>query len=170
MLAARPSSRASAPPATITCPSGSRVAVWPTRTVVIEAVAVNLPVTGSYNSAEAIGPEGPSPPTIRTRPSGSKVAVWLTRGAFIEPVGLNLPVLGLYSSAEAVGFQPLPAATSEPPAMSAKPSGSGVAVRSSRAVAMEPVKLNVPVVGLLLVACDRDRHLGVDVPHVPAIW
>jgi hypothetical protein len=41
------------PPAIKTFPSGSRVAVWLKRDVVISPVAVKVPVAGSYSSAVA---------------------------------------------------------------------------------------------------------------------
>jgi hypothetical protein len=38
--------------------------------------AVNVPVAGSYNSADAVGPEGGTlPPAKRTLPSFKRVAV-----------------------------------------------------------------------------------------------
>jgi len=70
------------------------------------------------------------------------VAVCLSRAVTIEPVGLNQPVLGSYSSAEARGLD-----TSNPPAIRTRPSGSSVAVWTSREVFIEPVGLK-PGVGV----------------------
>ena len=51
---------------------------------------LNLPVAGSYTSAEAtITLEPFSPPVTRTRPSDSRVAVWTLRPVVIEPVALK---------------------------------------------------------------------------------
>ena len=50
-----------APPAMRTRPSASCVALWPERGVAIEPVAVNVPVFGSYSSAEArLSPDPPN--------------------------------------------------------------------------------------------------------------
>ena len=98
------------------------------RAVAIAPVGLNLPVEGSYRSAEAVSsqPLGPhrQPPAMRTNPSRSRVAVCESRARAIDPVGLNLPVAGSYSSAEARLFLEL----SSPPAMRTRPSESLVAV------------------------------------------
>ena len=77
--------------------------MWKPRAVAIEPVGLNVPVFGSYSSAEARAWSLTSftPPAIRTRPSLSRVAVWSSRVVASEPVGLNVPVFGSYSSAEA---------------------------------------------------------------------
>src|ERR1700675_1340254 len=87
----------------------------------IEPVALNRPVVGSYSSADlstlaevstrryeargtavpALGLAPVTPPVMSTRPSVNSVAVWFSRGSPIKPVGLNVPVAGSYSSADA---------------------------------------------------------------------
>ena len=83
----------SAPPATRTRPSFSRVAVWPHRASVIDPVGLNLPVVGSYSSAAAVLeltlPVRALPPATRIRPFLSRVAVGPSRPTVIEPVRLN---------------------------------------------------------------------------------
>ena len=59
-----------------------------------ELTGENLPVVGSYNSAETSVDEPLVPPAMRTRPSESSVAVGDRRPADIDPVALNLPLLG----------------------------------------------------------------------------
>src|SRR5215472_11556466 len=93
------------PPVIKTFPVFSRVAVCPSRGRVIEPVALNVLVDGSYSSAleRAVAresfPLGVYPPAIRTFPSGSKVAVCPARAVIIVPVRANLPVSGSYNSA-----------------------------------------------------------------------
>ena len=76
--------------------------MWKPRAVAIEPVGLNVPVFGSYSSAEAtawsrvVVAAGDQDATV-----ASRVAVWSSRGVAIEPVGLNVPVVGSYSSAEA---------------------------------------------------------------------
>ena len=83
------------PPVTRTRPSASRVATWRSRAAFIEPVGLNVPVFGSYSSAEASGCRNlSSPPVIRTRPSRSRVAVCTSRAVVIEPVGPKVPVVG----------------------------------------------------------------------------
>src|SRR5262249_4194195 len=80
------------PPTTRTSPLGSRVALCPTRAMVIEPVTLHVPVLGSYTSALAMGPQdAPLPPATRTRPSGSSVAVCLYRAVCMLPVGTHRP-------------------------------------------------------------------------------
>ena len=62
----------------------------------------------------------------------------------MEPVGLKVPALGSYSSAEDIAAVP---SFLSPPAISTRPSSSNVAVCPILAVAMDPVGLNLPVVG-----------------------
>ncbi|HEX7490313.1 MAG TPA: hypothetical protein VF337_01250, partial [Candidatus Limnocylindrales bacterium] len=50
---------------------------------------LNLPVRGSYTSAEARATEFSDPPAIKTRPSFNRVAVARVRAWAIEPVGVN---------------------------------------------------------------------------------
>ena len=66
------SRRRRAPPATSTLPSGSSVAVWSARGVIIFPVAVQVPLSGSYSWAL-------SEPATRTLPSRSNVAVSCSR-------------------------------------------------------------------------------------------
>jgi hypothetical protein len=109
------------------------VAVAQERDVDIEPVRLNLPVFGSYNSAEEELSEGQAflllqlPPTIRTRPSFRSVAVWFARAKAIEPVGVNEPVLESYNSADATSVSIWPM-VSAPPAMRTLPFPSNVAV------------------------------------------
>jgi hypothetical protein len=59
----------------------------------MDPVGLNVPVAGSYNSAEATAPEAsPTPPAIRTLPLGSTVAVSPSRTIDIDPVVLNRPI------------------------------------------------------------------------------
>ena len=99
---------------------------------------------------------------MRTRPSESNVAVCSSRAAVIEPVGLKAPVVGSYSSAEARRSSQSPPFT--PPAKRTRPSESNVAVSDSRALAIEPVGLKVPVRGSYSSAEDR-----IGAPHSPAV-
>ena len=97
------------PPATRTWPVGRRMAVWLSRAVAIPPVSLQVPVLGSYNSAEARVPAMPvCPPVTRTLPLGSGVAVWPIRAAAKLPVVLQVPVVGLYNSAEARRLIALP--------------------------------------------------------------
>ena len=60
--------------------------------MVIEPVARNLPVFGSYSAAVTRVPELFHPPAIKTVSLGSRVAVWAQRAVGICPVGLaNFP-------------------------------------------------------------------------------
>src|SRR6266704_2702125 len=81
-------------PATRTLPSGSSVAVGPSGIPSVLPAAAQVPLAGSYNSAEAnIGYSSPSPqqpPTTSTLPSRSSVAVWLARAKTISPVGVHV--------------------------------------------------------------------------------
>ena len=65
-------------------------------------VAENVPVPGSYSSAEARKPMLLWPPVTNTLPLGSSVAVWPVRAVAMLPVEEKPPVAGSYSSAEAV--------------------------------------------------------------------
>ena len=82
------------------------VAIPPELVLLIEPVGVNLPVAGSYNSADVRSVGVPlvafAPPAIRTWPSPRSVAVWDSRGTVIVPAEVNLSVFGSYSSADAV--------------------------------------------------------------------
>ena len=104
------------PPVISTRPSARSVEVWLSRGVCIEPVGLNVPVDGSYSSAEARMPEPaspqPDPPVNRTRPSCSRVAAEPARATVMEPVGVNVPVVGSYSSA----------AVPQPPVKSTRPS------------------------------------------------
>ena len=101
-----------------------RVAVADVRAVAIEPVGLNLPVLGSYSSAEARGKLWFSPPAMMTRPLVSRVAVAFIRGTAIEPVAMNVPVAGSYSSALARLVVP---PSLLPPAISTRPSKRSVA-------------------------------------------
>jgi len=96
-----------------TRPSWSAVAVCHRRAVLIEPVALNVPLDGSNSSASAVGapdvPDGsgvaPSagatavcPPANSTFPSESSVAVERTRGMSVSPpAGPNVPLAGCRS-------------------------------------------------------------------------
>src|ERR1019366_4348709 len=105
-------------------------------------VGLNVPVFGSYSSAEArYGPgwtqfAGP-PPAIRMRPSASRVAGCRPRAVASEPVGLNVPVVGSNRLAEARGRSP----ASKPAATRTRPSASRVAVWICRPTPNEPVRV-----------------------------
>src|SRR5260370_13628785 len=135
------------PPAISTLPFGSSVAVAPPRAVFItgvEAGAANVLVTGSYSSVLLRAPAIATPPAISTLPLGSSVAVAFSRAAFITGVeagAANVLVTGSYSSVLLRGTE-LPA----PPASITLPSGSSVAVASSRAAFITGVlAANIPV-------------------------
>src|SRR6516164_2855605 len=137
---------------TSTLPLGSSPAICWLRPAVMLPVGPNVPVAGSYSSALLSGPLPPPPPpapppATSTRPLGSSVAVWKARAPLMLPVGFHVPVAGLYSSALENAVQPKLMQPS-PPATSTWPLFSSVAVKSSRAVVMLPVGLNVPVAGL----------------------
>src|ERR1035437_4933031 len=132
-----------------TRPSASSVAVWPMRPAINEPVGLNLPVVGSYSSAEAKVVVLLLPPTKRTRPSASRVAVPKLPSMVASPVLLNLPVAGSYSSGEVAPF----------PTIRTRPSVSRVAVPLSE-VAIEPVGVKLPGLG----GGDRDGvRAGVSV-------
>jgi len=64
------------PPRINTSPSGSNVAVWPARGVVMaDASAVKVSVAGSKSSAETRTSESLRPPVIKICPLGRRVAV-----------------------------------------------------------------------------------------------
>ena len=100
---------------------------------------VQVPLTGSYNSAEASA----TPPTTSTVPSVNSVAVGSALPAPILPVVVHDPVLGSYSSAE---LSDLPL-SSTPPTTSTVPSCSNVAVWRMRASTNSPVPVQDPVSG-----------------------
>src|SRR5262249_30649174 len=87
------------PPATTTLPFWSSVAVCRERPVLRLAVALHVPVFGSYSSA--VLREEP-PPTTNTFPSGSNVAVLPLPALLRLPVKLQTPVDGSYNSAVSV--------------------------------------------------------------------
>ncbi len=85
-------------------------------------VADQVPVSGSYNSAE-VSFSSLAPPTTSTRPSSSRTVVWPSRGVPIVPVAIQAPAegvtanagggetpAGMYNSAE----PPLPATRTVP--------------------------------------------------------
>jgi len=84
------------------------------RGLVIDPVVLNVPLFGSYISAEARAADPSVPPVRRMRPSESGVAVWRARMLVIEPVGLKVPVAGSYSSAEARADDPFERPRREP--------------------------------------------------------
>src|SRR5213078_4481255 len=132
-----------APPATSTLPPGSRVAVAPLpAALAIGPVAAQVPVAGSYSSAEGtLAPPAPAPPTTSTFPLASKLAVCPLRAVVIGPVAAQVPVAGSYSSAEAV----LSACGVNPPATSTLPLGSKVAVAEARGEVIVPVRAHDPL-------------------------
>src|SRR5207249_3928931 len=73
----------------------SKVAVGPTRAVVMLPVRVQAPVAGSYSSADAnprLLPFSPAePPAISSFPFESKVAVWPSLGSCMLPAELQVP-------------------------------------------------------------------------------
>ena len=82
------------PPARKTRPSASSVAVCQQRDVMV-AVAVNVPVSASYNSArsnDAVLVQGP--PANRTLPLVSRVAVWQLRARTVVPVAVKIRATG----------------------------------------------------------------------------
>src|SRR5207249_2899565 len=80
------------PPATRTLPSGSSMALWESRGVVIAPVVTHWPVLGSYNSALArLSPALLSPPATSTLPLRSSVAVKAWRAVFMLPVAVHVP-------------------------------------------------------------------------------
>src|SRR5205807_2568816 len=115
----------SAPAATSTMPLVSNVALCKSRAVLRLPVKVQVPLSGSYSSALAIGGEGKvisSAPATCTMPLGNNVAVFADRPLFRLPVTVQVPVAGSYSSA--LGRAPL----LSPPATSTLPLGNCVAV------------------------------------------
>ena len=133
------------PPATITLPLFSNVAVCEMRAVFRLPVRVKVPVVGSYNSALAnVGPR-PLPPAISTVPLFSNVAVNSLRAVLMLPVRLKVAVAGSYNSAlseiEQQDMVEIPAATSTVPLF------SNVAVWPARGVFRLPVGVKVPVTG-----------------------
>ncbi len=76
------------------------------------------------------------------------------RGKSMEPVRVQVPVAGLYSSAlcwlcsKLPESQPYPLPLQPPPATSTWPPRRRVAVCPDRALVMEPVADQVPVLGL----------------------
>ena len=131
-------------------PSTTGVAVAWLLATLIDPVWMKLPVAGRYNSAvaSAVVWSAPTPPTISTRPFVSRVAVCHSRADVIGPVEVNVPAAGLYSSAVAVTPVGDAPPSSRPPAIRTRPFGSSVAVWYWRLIAMEPVGVNVPVLGL----------------------
>src|SRR5205807_6855211 len=63
------------PPATSTLPFGSKVAVWPSRSVLRSAVRLHIPAAGSYSSALLKDLVLSLPPANRTLPLGNRIAV-----------------------------------------------------------------------------------------------
>src|SRR5581483_10815107 len=91
----------------------AELSVKPLRAVIIGAVAVQVPLLGSYSSAVAsmVQVTMPllstqiSPPATRTSPSGNRAAWWPLRAVVMAPVGVQVPLLGSYSSAVARAVQ-----------------------------------------------------------------
>src|SRR5882757_6350276 len=122
---------------TSTRPSSSATAWCCQRASCIDPVAVQLPVAGSYSSAEervsgASAERMRSPPATSTRPSGSSVAEWPYRSPVMPPVGDQPPVAGSYNSAEESPPLAYDCPSVTPPATSTRPSASTVAVCSRR--------------------------------------
>ena len=84
------------PPTTRTFPDGSSAAAWKARAVArLPVVAVNVPVVGSYSSAEATYAVSLLPPASRTFPVDRSVAVWECRAVARGPfVAVKVPVAG----------------------------------------------------------------------------
>jgi hypothetical protein len=117
--------RSPAPPAISTRPSGSSVALCPTRvTLMIDWSGRARWTAGSHRSA-SLRAAGLPPPAISTRPSLRSVVVCLERGE--NPSvgkGSNVPVPGMNRS----GAEMVRPRTSTPPRMSTEPSDRSVAV------------------------------------------
>src|SRR6516165_7743422 len=79
-----------APPATSTCPFGSKVAFAVGRATFILPVGLNVPVAGLKSSALLVTAPPTSPPVTSAWPFGSAVAVNSVRAAPISPVAVNL--------------------------------------------------------------------------------
>src|SRR5580700_2143653 len=138
----------------------------------MDAVGVQVPVAGSYNSAlEYLNwlqqkPPELRPPATSTSPLFSSVALCCSRAACIEPVCVHVPVAGLYSSALATSLQKSSSQLLKPPAASTWPSGSRVAVWNWRANFIDPVLAQVPVAGLYSSALVRVlRKLPASQPY-----
>ena len=94
------------PPVTSTLPLGNNEAVWKLRAVLIDPVAVQVPVAGLKSSA-LVESLALYPPAARTVPLGNSVSMRLLRAVLIAPVvGVQLPVAGSYIS-ELVKDDPL---------------------------------------------------------------
>ncbi len=72
--------------------------MWHSRGAVMEPVAWNVPVAGSYSSAEAERAERPTRPVAARRDQHSAVGEQggglVLPAMVIDPVGVNLPVAG----------------------------------------------------------------------------
>ena len=84
------------PPITSTLPSGVQEGFdGLARGAGMFAIAVHVPASGSYSSAESVGwSPGAWPPATSTLPSGSRMATWLWRGSIIFPVAVHVPLSG----------------------------------------------------------------------------
>jgi hypothetical protein len=116
------------PPAMSVRPSGRREAVAPDRGMLMLPASLQWPVADSKTSAEAsVAPSGEVPPATRTPPSAWVTHMCPVRAANIGATAVNV-LSALYTSALASGPR-----SSEPPAISTRPSGSCAAQAPSRA-------------------------------------
>jgi hypothetical protein len=113
------------------------------------AVAVHVPVPGSYSSAlvRKIEYDPPPwyPPVMSTNPLGSKVVAQNALAAVMRPVDENFPVAGSYRSWTLLGKYP--SKPCGPPATSTAPLFNSVAVSDDLGARMLPVAVNVAVAG-----------------------
>ena len=109
--------------------------------IVLITGALETHIAVEYSSAEA-GP-GDGPPATSTWPVGKRTTPCCDRANVMLPVPAQAPVAGSYSSAE-LRLPLLP----DPPATSTLPLGKSAAGATSiRALAIEPVRVHIPVAG-----------------------
>src|SRR5947208_16072355 len=82
-----------------------------------------IPVVGSYSSADGSVPPTIPPPTTNILPLGSRTATWSFRPLVMLPVLDQVSVTGSYRSARLRC-----ASSDEPPATNTRPSAKSVAV------------------------------------------
>src|SRR5207249_6593235 len=120
------------------------------RGVTMLPVSDQVPVCGSYSSAELVTnavPQQPPdvPPATSTLPFGSSTAVAPDLDTNMLPVLLHVPVAGSYNSAVASVWS---GGLISPPATSTLPFGSNTAMCARRAPIRFAVGAHVPVNGL----------------------
>ena len=129
----------------------------------IGAIAVQVPVAGSYSSAESNASSVPTskPPTTSTLPSGSRMAAWARLDVIIFPAEVHVPLSGSYSWDEEPSL----------PVTSTLPSRNTVAVRGLALIIL-PVGVHVPLSGSYTsapkIGSQRARVVGIPNEH-PAI-